>query len=534
MKQIFLIFGFVASLFATCTTTTFNVDTGIAYSNSAYAQSVCNNRLGLYFYDLSSSVDPSTSAPTDSTKTYYYSQSLVSALQSSSKITCSFNGPKITSQGACPTGQAYDPASCSCKTESCSWAVSPYLLTYLSESNCHNGIKIGQQMSTSYVWNFHWCSVDSKCYGVAYSCPAHQVYDVFLGSCRPLDNSPSPKCPSGYYTESKTVQDTSGTICIDTKICKDNPSDKYDYEVSCASGQLDPGTPINPADAPDPDTVDPKTTANKKVCDSFRSNANLNCLLQHKKLSFECDNSTGIVTKSECVSETTSEDTTINEGDNTKGSTTEDIKTLSNELPAKIKSELSEFFTDGSVNFLDQIRNQLNESLNVQASQSDTLKDISSSMDGMLVRQDGTNTRLDTANAHLSGIEGAINNQSSSISNLANVLQSNESFNGEDVTNTNLEPDANTTDGFDVFTNGISEVKNQFDEAVNILSGNLPSPAFEQTGSCPSYSFHGNTVSLSKVGDYLRPYSSVIALIVYIGMMIPLFKMVFSFFGKVG
>lgn len=428
----------------------------------------------------------------------------------------------------CPVGQTMDASTYVCRA-ACPWATnppwSPLGESGYSSASCSplNANSLFANNTPNYVTDAAWCSDNSICYIRSGGCPTGQMYNKTLLKCvYPIGDSS--KCPDGYITRNYSLGVDDLKTCWTEKICKNNPSIKETHQVSCgtstdqAAPVTGPTGPTIPYTAPDstskPVGGNGGTSAN---CFASQSAAKMSCTPPNV-LAFSCNPTTGEVTKSTCTPPTAPTTTPINSGDDTKSSTTEDIKNLSNTLPTAIKDALSSFFTDGSYSHLESIRGSLEANTILQADTNDKLDSISVSSDASLVLQGDTNTKLDDLKTSTDGIKDA--------------LTGGDSFIGAGMpTEGELTPDAETASGYDVFTNSYTAVKDSFNQAQIVFSHGLPTPTFG-SGSCPTYQFYGNNVSLSKIGQALSPYSSVFAILIYISSIIASFRMVINFLSR--
>jgi len=438
----------------------------------------------------------------------------------------------------CPSGLTLNE-NCECISNTCSWATNPpYIANWYNQSECGNHNKIGTSGNIYYSWNFSWCESDQICYGRKYFCPTGQIYDSFEKICRTPKDPYSTDCSTcGYYktTGSVTNAQTGDKICFIKYTCKCNPKITFETEVSCGSGPVDDNPEINP-DAPviQPDEPHDPTInqTNSTKCGTYKMLAKASCdAYPGKILKFECDPLTGTYASS-CTDPLEPLQQTINPGDDSKGSTTEDIKNLMNTLPASIKSALSNYLSDGSSPYLQSIKGSLESTMMLDAARNDKLASISASSDAALILQSDANSKLEGIKTSADGIKASVDSQKPTMDKILEFFNDDTEFVGEEMpTNGDMSPDSNTTDGFDTFTNSIEAVQNQFDTAQTIFSGGVPGIVF-QSGSCPTYSFMGKSVSISSIGQSIAPYSSIFSILIYISLMINIFRMIFGFFSK--
>lgn len=428
--------------------------------------------------------------------------------------------------------------------QTCSWATTPpYYASGLSQVSCSNVHKTGLTGDLYYKWNFSWCAADNTCYGRRYYCPVGQIFDLSTESCRaPKDPYMTDCANCGYYKVSGSVQTNNLKSCFIDYICKCNPKIRHRTDVSCSSAPVDSNYPETNPDAPtlptNESTKPASSSENTGNCFAAESSARLNCL-RPNVLSFQCDPTTGKVLKNECKAPTVPEQTQKNAGDSTNAATTEDIKDLGNNLPKSIKEALSDFFTDGSMPHLEAIRGQMQASNILDADRNDKLDTMSASIDAGLVLQTDANEKLDGIKTSTDGVKSSVDSLKSSVDaeksvldRIAEFFNDTSTYNGESVpTDSDISPDSNTTNGFDTFTNSITQTKDQFDQALNVMGGGVPNIVF-RSGSCPSYTFMGHNVSLSSIGQSISPYSSIFSILIYISLMITAFRLVFGFFSK--
>lgn len=430
----------------------------------------------------------------------------------------------------------------------CGWAVAPWLPTTRSEANCNNYQKGASNDPTSYLWNYSWCSTDKTCYAREYYCPIGQTFDMLTHECKFQPLKPTSNCSSGWYKSCKSVKLGNQESCSCDYICKDNPNLRYTVDVSCGAKPVDPTPTQTCPTCPTSSDPNSESTSNKDRtdnCFASESLARMNCLAPNI-LSFQCDPTTGIIKKNECKAPTLPTQSPVAPSDSTTNSTSKDIKDLGNSLPTNIRDALKDFFTDGSMPHLEAIRGSL-QALNIQTGDTnDKLDSISASTDAGLVLQADTNTKLDGIKTSTDGVKSSVDGVKDSVDGLKtsvdsqrSILQTisdfftgSSSYNGSAVPSQNdLKPDDTIKGDFDTFTNSIQQTKDQFDQAYNLFSVGVPNVSIGG-GSCPSFSFFGNSYSLSKVGESIAPYSSVFSILIYIALMFKAFRLVFSFFSK--
>lgn len=426
---------------------------------------------------------------------------------------------------SCPSGTEPD-ADNICKTPpppaTCSWATTPpYFVTSNTQSTCSNTHKdiTNDGSHESYYYNFSWCALDSKCYAREYYCPSGQRFDFEKNECYspikpPLGGS---GCPDGFYKQSGSITGPAGKSCYIDFICKTDPTNRTRTDVSCGSGPVDSAPETNP-DAPA--IPDESSSSNNKdhsaKCGTDRMMAQASCPLP-QLLTFSCDPTTGL-SSSSCKSPFDNTQAQRNSNDSTTASTSEDIKNLSDTLSDNFSKTLANYLTDGNSNHLADIKSSLQQMTTLDADRNDKLDTLIASVDGGLVLQGEANTKLD-----------AVKN---SVDNVSSSLNAGGEYTGEDMPSaSDLAPDSNTTSGFSTFTDSFDQIKNQFDQAQLIFSQGLPVPQ-AGSGSCPSYTFYGNEVSLSKIGTAISPFSSIMSILIYISLMIGIFRLVFSFFTR--
>lgn len=430
---------------------------------------------------------------------------------------------------SCPAGQIADANGVCNSSAPCPWAVSPWspLANQSGYNSTSCNITTVNGMSANgfpqYSSSAAWCSTDQKCYVRPTNCPVGQIYNSSQNKCvYPLGDSD--RCTSGYITKNYTLGVAELTKCVTEKICKNNPSIYETFTVSCGKTP-NQSTPIDGPSGSSSPTIAPDSSS-KPVggsggtsgnCFASQSAAKIACTAPNV-LSFSCNPSTGVVIDSKCTAPIVAPSTPINSGDSTKSSTTEDIKNLGNTLPSAIKDALSNFFTDGSMSHLEAIRGSLQANTILHAETNDKLDSISASADASLVLQGDANTKLDSVKTSVDGVKDALNTGGT--------------FSGSaSPTESELTPDAETESSYDVFKNSITSVQASFDEAKIVFDRGLPIPSLG-SGSCPSYEFYGTTVSLSKIGQSISPYSSIFAILIYISSIIASFRMVINFLSR--
>lgn len=427
----------------------------------------------------------------------------------------------------CPTGEIPDSKNICKPFSPCSWATNPPWHP-LNESGYNsvsctplNANSLFANHTPNYVSDASWCSSNSTCYVRSAGCPVGQFYDKSKHKCvYPIGDEN--KCHDGYVTRNwSTSIDGITKTCWTEKICKSNPAIKETYKVSCGTSADDkaPATGSEGTKSPSiaPDSSRKPTSGTSGNCFASQSVARMECSPPNV-LAFSCDPTTGIVTKSTCTLPTTPTTTQINEGDSTKGATTEDLKNLSNTLPTAIKDALSDYFTDGSYSHLESIRGSLEANTILHADTNDKLDSISASTDASLVLQGDANEKLDSIKDSTDGVKDA--------------LTAGGSYFGDSMpSESDLSPDADTASNFDVFTNSITSVQDTFNNAQNVFSGGLHAPTFSG-GSCPTYNFYSHPVSLNKIGDAISPYSSIFAILIYISSIIASFRLVINFLSR--
>ena len=447
------------------------------------------------------------------------------------------------STASCATGYtASSSGECIQIPTSCSWATNPpWYQTSNTVSTCIKSYQnpTNDLSQTSYLSDLTWCSSDTKCYAREFYCPKGQQYDNANSVCKDPSLPLYSSCREGFYKQNGSITGTSGKTCFTDFICKSDPKTRFRKEVSCGYGPVDPTPVTNPDPLPVEDIEKPPSTSMyATICHNEKIHATVFCF-KPKVLSFECNPLTGEVTKNTCRDPNVPDEKPIESGDDTKGSTTADIKSLTNDLPRAIKDALSDYFTDGSMPHLEAIRGTLDATLLLDADRNDKLDSLSASADAGLVLQSDANDKLDSlsasANAGLvlqSDANGKLDGIQSSIDMVNTSLNSGGNYQGTSMpTESDLSPDTETTDGFDTFTNAFDQIQNQFTQAQSTFSGGVPNISFG-SGSCPTYSFYGISISLSKIGDSIAPFSSVFSILIYISLMIGIFKLVFGFFSR--
>lgn len=449
------------------------------------------------------------------------------------KYTQNYN--RVTS---CPTGQTPDSNEICQPPQNCSWATTPpwFVIPNTNVVQCNttglNGLSADN--TQSYLSNAQYCTSDSTCYGKLINCPTGMVFSKSQQKCV-IPSPDSTKCPAGYYTKtSSTSIDGITKSCYLTYICKTDPSIRFDKIVSCGVDpeQTEPYQTPSGTTQDSPQSSSSSTKDQSTKCGTEKMLAQSSCALQPRHyLVFECDPLTGMVKKSQCLPTETSPQTPIESGDDQKGSTTADIKDLANKLPDSIRTALKDFFSDGSMSHLESIRGSAESSLLLDADRNDKLDNLGASVDAGLVLQSDSNEKLDGIKSSADAIKGSVDAQKPILDQIADFFSDDTQYEGEDVTQGNLNPDSNSTDGFDTFTLAYDQITNQFNQASNVFSSGVPNITFEG-GSCPSYSFMGNSVSLSSIGQSIAPFSSILSILIYISLMINAFRLLFAFLSR--
>jgi hypothetical protein len=421
----------------------------------------------------------------------------------------------LNSIGVCETPPA--PASCSWATIP-PWFVIPGADSYSCNTTTQNGLHADQ--TQSYLSNAQWCDADSKCYGKLINCPTGTHFLKSSGKCM-VPRPDEGKCPAGYYSKPySTSIDGITKSCFIEYICRNDPSIRETKQVSCgiAPDQTDPyETPTGSTTDTPQTTGSAKATDRSATCGTHKLMASSSCSLKPRHhLVFECNPLTGEVTKSQCVPLDDGTKETVNEGDSTKSASSEDIKNLSNSLPDNIRTALKDFFTDGTHSHLDSIRGSLEASTKLDSDRNDKLDALTASTDASLVLQSDTNEKLDGIKGSVDGINTALNGGE---------------FTGEPLPGSeDLEADDDTS-AYDTFTNAVTGIQQSFDQATAIFSGGVPTVSMG-SGSCPSYSFMGHSVSIASIGQSISPYSSIFSILIYIALMISMFRFIFSFLSR--
>lgn len=427
---------------------------------------------------------------------------------------------------SCPVGHVADSKNICVPFSPCSWAVSPWKAIQLSGINavsCStttiNGLYADHiPMYTSAA---QWCNSDHTCYVTGASCPSGQFYDKTMRKCI-YPHPDESKCSSGYISRNySTGIDGITKSCFTEYICKSNPSIKETVQVSCGTKKEDfnPITgasgSITPEKAPDstrkPDLHSDRTSE----CNVKAAVAKSNCQSPNV-LSFYCDPMTGIEV-AKCTPPTTPEKTTINSGDSEKTATVESIKELSNELPTRIRDAIKDFFTDGSESHLSSIQSSLKQTNSLTADVSDKIHSLNETAGSQLVAQHDTNAKLDESNSHLSSINNSIN---------SSVQVEPEKLDDFSVSSIFEEVSAASSKMVDDAT-GIID---QYNHAKTQISNGFPAVSIP-SGSCPTLTGPlGVTVNLSKIGQYIAPYSSLLALLIYLTLTYKNLRFLFLFF----
>lgn len=158
-----------------------------------------------------------------------------------------------------------------------------------------------------------------------------------------------------------------------------------------------------------------------------------------------------------------------------------------------------------------------------------------------------TNNKLDVTNGKLDGItdimtdmKGSLNGLEDGVGNVTNAVRTSNSilndikdsvdgdFDGFDTSTLDTSSIEDTSifdnleENFLDMTNGVTAIKDDYDTLTTLLNGETPVVEIS-SGSCSDENF-------IKFGTYLSPYAPIISLVVYINMMILIFKMIFSYF----
>lgn len=429
---------------------------------------------------------------------------------------------------SCSNGQVYN-ANGVCTAPTCSWASNPpWSDTFqgLNSVSC-NINTINNSFSdglVSYESAASFCPADNTCYAKPATCPTGQVYKKLSNRCE----YPTPdngNCPAGFTKTNYSVGALGSQVCHSLYTCKNNSAIEYDTKVSCgSSSNTSPVTgqngPITPTKLPD--QTGKTTTAGVSQCDYQRQLAAINCVAP-KVLSFSCDPITGTPT-STCSDPSKSTDTPVNSGDSSTAATTADIKNLTNTLPQSIKDVLKDYFSDGSSPFLSTIKGTLDESKTLQATANDTLTAIDASTEASLTQQRTTNQKLDTLKT--------------SVDALGNKISDGSSYSGDSLpTSSDLASDSDhsisgTLNGM---VSDVTSIGTQFSNLKNQVTNGFTPPTFND-GSMPvlTTDFHGHqiTADTAQIANVLSPYAPIIAILVYVTLMILMFRSVFNFLSR--
>lgn len=407
----------------------------------------------------------------------------------------------------------------------CSWATNPpYLSGGHVEAQCTNKKDDIPNLSTGYASDQRWCSADSTCYAIPYYCPMGKYF--WLGQCINPDTRPDGRCPAGYYTHNG--MDAEGD-CWTEKVCKSNPAQKTRWSVSCGSGPVFPNTPDLP-NAPDPDSV-PSSSPYKdgvSACRAKTELADTMCIAPNIFKS-SCNPATGEITSSSCTPPAVAPTKDVAPEDITKGATSEDIKSLSNDLPKNIKTSLEDFFSDGSTPYLSSIKGFLEASTILHADANDKLSQIEGNGQGSLILQADTNDKLDRVKSSVDQVDGTL-------TSVKNALEGGTGLSSSDMINaSDLIPDGTVVSAIEGLGSDVASIKTQFDNLKAVVTGDFVPPAFA-SGSCTSISinFLGTpiTANFSRISSILSPYAPVTSMMVYIMLMIMTFRSVFKFFSR--
>lgn len=407
----------------------------------------------------------------------------------------------------------------------CSWATNPpYLAGGHVEAECHPHKDLLPQLTTGYVDDQRWCSLDSTCYAIPYYCPMGKYY--WLGECINPDTRPDGRCPGGYYTHNG--MDTDGD-CWTEKVCRANPNLKTRWSVSCGSAPVYPDTPDLP-NAPDPDLV-PSASPYKdgvSACRMKTELADTMCIAPNIFTS-TCNPATGEITSSSCTPPAVAPTRDTLPEDATTGATSADITKLSNDLPRNMKTALSDFFSDGATPYLSSIKGTLEASTILQADANDKLSQIEGNGEGSLILQADANEKLDRIKSSVDQVDGTL-------SSVKDALEGGSGLSSSDMINaSDLIPDGTVVSAIEGLGSDVASIKSQFDNLKAVVTGEFVPPAFAQ-GSCTpiSINFLGTpiTANFSRISSTLSPYSPVISMIIYIMLMIMTFRSVFKFFSR--
>lgn len=429
----------------------------------------------------------------------------------------------------CPNGGTPDLNGICTAPVQCSWATNPPwsdTLTGYNSVSCNiNTINNSKNdLSPSYDSAASFCPTNNICYGVPTTCPTGQIYKKSSNRCE----YPTPdngNCPAGFTKTNYSVGALGSQVCHTLYTCKNNSSIEYDITVSCgASGNSSPVTgqngPITPTKLPD--QTGTSNTAGVSQCNYQRQLAQINCVSPNV-LSFSCDPTTGTPTTS-CNPPSKSTDTPLNSGDSSTAATTADIKNLTNTLPQSIKDVLKDYFSDGSSPYLSTIKGTLDETKTLQATANDTLTAIDASTEASLSQQKTTNQKLDTLKT--------------SVDALGNKISDGSGYNGDSLpTSSDLASDSDhsisgTLNGM---VSDVTSIGTQFSNLKNQVTNGFTPPTFND-GSMPVLrtDFHGYpiTADTAQIANVISPYSPIIAILVYVTLMILMFRSVFNFLSR--
>lgn len=450
-------------------------------------------------------------------------------------------------QSSCPTGQFPDANGICTAPVQCSWAVSPWVAVTTSGYNSvsctpRNVNTLFGSGSPDYAGDAAWCSTNNTCYVRPMNCPSGQIFDSSQYKCV-YPHADDNACPDGYYSRNySTSIDGITKTCHTQKVCKTNNAVVYDYIVSCGTvpSQSQPATGPNgsqtPTSAPNSSTAPSTQTTNN--CFAAESEARVNCIPPYI-LHFQCDPTTGVISKNTCSAPQLPTQNTPTASDSTTTATTADVKNLGNTLPVDIRNALKDFFTDGSMPHLEAIRGQLQASNILQADSNDKLKSINTSIDAGLILQSDANTKLDSIKTSTDDVKASVDGVKASVDSQKTILQQIKDLftNDSQFPETDKLEHFKDTSIFDDVSSAASKMSDdatgiidQYDTAKNQISNGFPNVSFP-SGSCPTLSGpFGLTANLSMIGYYISPYSSFFALYIYLVLTFANLRFLFLFF----
>lgn len=133
-----------------------------------------------------------------------------------------------------------------------------------------------------------------------------------------------------------------------------------------------------------------------------------------------------------------------------------------------------------------------------------------------------TNVNLTGVRSDLGSINDTLNDTGTLTGN--ETIFNKNNFNSDTTALDDTSYMDNLSDNISELTEGIISIKDDFTSTNDLISGNKPVVSISG-GSC-------SDANILKFASYISPYSSIFALLTYLGFMISIFKMIFSYLSK--